>query len=329
MAASSSRFIVVDPKDRVPAHLHGAVIAIGNFDGIHRGHQSVLALARDIAKSENRPALVMTFEPHPRSFFKPETPVFRLTPPSLKAKIVEQLGFDGIIVVPFNRQLATTSAEDFVSQILLDKLKSGHVVTGYNFHFGARRAGTPAFLQQAGQKHGFGVTTVPSFNDEDAEPVSSSRVRAALENSAASEAAGLLGYRWMVEGIVREGKKLGRTLGFPTANLEMPEANRLANGIYAVRLRRASGIIHDGVASFGRRPTFDNGAELLETFVFDFDHDLYNEEVTVSLFGYLRSEEKFDTVDDLIEQMKRDEAEARVLLQGAKPLTRLDEKLNF
>lgn len=326
---SMNKFIPIDLKDGVPADMQFSVVAIGNFDGIHRGHQAVLELAKDIARSENRPALMMTFEPHPRSLFKPDMPVFRLTPQSLKAQIIEKLGLDGMVVVPFDLELAGTSADDFVAKILLEKLNAGHVVTGYNFHFGKGRLGTPAFLQEAGRKNGFGVTTVPSFEDESGEPVSSSRIRAALESGNVVQASGLLGYRWNAEGIVQKGKQLGRTLGFPTANLELPSSNRLANGIYAARLRRQDGTIHDGVACYGRRPTFDNGVELLETFVFDFDDNLYGEKISVSLFGYLRGEEKFDSVDALVEQMKKDAVEARALLAGVRPLSELDEALNF
>ncbi len=329
MLTTNPEFAWIDIDAGIAENLKGVVVAIGNFDGIHRGHQAVLELAKGIARSERRPALVMTFEPHPRSVFNPDSPVFRLTPIALKAKIIEILGFDGVIVVPFSREFAGTSAETFVSDILLEKLDVGHVVTGYDFHFGAKRVGTPSYLQQAGQENEFGVTTLPSFNDESAEPVSSSRVRRALECGDVAEAAGLLGYRWNFAGKVQKGKQLGRTLGFPTANLETPASCRLAHGIYAVRLRRQSGEIHDGVASFGRRPTFDNGVVILEAFVFDFDEDIYDETVSVSLFGYLRGEEKFDNVEELVEQMQLDAREAKALLQGVQPLTELDDVLNF
>ncbi len=329
MLTTNPEFAWIDIDAGIAENLMGAVVAIGNFDGIHRGHQAVLALAKDIAKSENRPALVMTFEPHPRSVFNPDTPVFRLTPIALKAEIFEILGFDGVLVVPFSKEFAATSAESFVSDILLEKLNVSHVVTGYDFHFGAKRVGTPSYLQQAGQENGFGVTTLPSFNDESAEPVSSSRVRRALESGNVVEAAGLMGYRWNFAGEVQKGKQLGRTLGFPTANLDTPGSSRLARAIYAVRLRRQSGQIYDGVASFGRRPTFDNGAVVLETFIFDFDEDIYGETVSVSLFGYLRGEEKFDTVEELVEQMRLDEKEAQALLSGVRPISELDNLLNF
>ncbi len=329
MAAHSTEFSCVDLISDTPENLQSAVVAIGNFDGVHRGHQAVLALTKDIAASENRPAIVMTFEPHPRNYFAPDTPVFRLTSQSQKSLLLQILGLNGIVVVPFDNSLANTTAEEFVARILVGNLGVGHVVTGYNFHFGKARQGTPLYLQEAGDRFGFGVTTVPSFGDERGDSVSSSRIRAALTAGKVSEAAGLLGYRWNVDGKVQQGKKLGRTLGFPTANLVLPDYTRLTNGIYAVRVRRADGSLHDGVASFGRRPTFDNGAELFETFLFDFNDDLYDESISVSLFGFLRGEEKFTSADALIEQMKKDESEARALLAGVQPLSTLDGVLNF
>ena len=329
MTANSTDFSCVDLKSDLPANLKNAVVAIGNFDGVHRGHQTVLALTKDIANSENRPAIVMTFEPHPRNYFAPDETVFRLTSKSQKSVLLHNLGLNGIVVVPFDKALANTSAEEFVANILVSKLGVGHVVTGYNFHFGKARQGTPVFLQEAGNRFGFGVTTVPSFGDEGGESVSSSRIRLALAAGNVSEAAGLLGYRWNVAGTVQQGKKLGRTLGFPTANLVLPDFTRLTNGIYAVRVRRENGPLHDGVASFGRRPTFDNGTELFETFLFDFDDDLYGENIIVSLFGFLREESKFDSAEALVEQMKKDAAEARALLAGVQPLSALDGVLNF
>ncbi len=329
MVTPANYFSSVNLSESVPSSLKGAVVAIGNFDGIHRGHQAVLDLAKDIAKSENRPAVMMTFEPHPRSLFQPGKPVFRLTSETLKARIVSKLGFDGMVVVPFDLELAQTTAKEFVTQILVKKLSVGHVVTGYNFHFGKDRVGTPAFLQESGRENGFGVTTLPSYDDKSEIPVSSSRVRTALESGKTREAAHLLGYRWNAEGIVQRGKQLGRTLGFPTANIILPNANRLSYGIYAVRFSREDGSIYDGVASFGRRPTFDDGMEVLETFIFDFEGDLYGERIAVSLFEYLRGEEKFETVEALVVQMKKDATKSKVLLGNVLPLSGLDRALNF
>ena len=314
----------------LPAHLRGGVVAIGNFDGVHRGHQAVLGRALEEARRRDVPALALTFEPHPRKVFRPDIPLFVLTPPKMKAKLLSYLGFSCLVVQPFTREFAASSAETFVTDILEKNLGICHVVTGFNFHFGKDRQGGPAYLMEAGKRHGFGVTLVDAFRDEGASVVSSSRIRTALGEGDPVEAAGLLGYRFTVQGEVVGGEKLGRTLGFPTANMRLSPEAALKEGIYAVRFRRADGSLHDGVASYGRRPTIDeNGAPLLETFLFDFSGDLYGEVCDVSFFGYLRSEEKFDGLDALVAQMKRDEAEARALLAGVTPLSDLDRQITF
>jgi riboflavin kinase / FMN adenylyltransferase len=314
----------------VPAQLRGGVVAIGNFDGVHRGHQAVLERALAEARRRDVPALVLSFEPHPRTVFQPDIPLYVITPPPMKARLVAELGFAALVQQPFDREFAGQSAEEFVTRVLDEGLGISHAVTGFDFHFGKNRQGGPAFLMEAGERHGFGVTLVDAFRDEGAEVVSSSRIRTLLEQGEVAEAAGLLGYRYTVEAEVVRGKQLGRELGFPTANMALPENTGLKHGIYAVRLRRADGTLHDGVASFGRRPTVDdNGAPLLETFVFDFSGDLYGERCSISFFGFLRGEVKFDRLDTLIVQMKRDEAEARALLSGARPLSDLDRRLTF
>lgn len=319
-----------ETKEPLPEHLRGGVVAIGNFDGVHRGHQSVLNRALEIAHARGVPALLLTFEPHPRSVFRPDQPVFRLTPAPLKARILEGMGFAAVIEYPFNRQFSQMSAAEFVRNVLLDWLHAGHVVTGFDFHFGNAREGGPAFLIAAGEQHGFGVTLVDAFRDENTEVISSSRIRALLADGVVTEAAGLLGYRYTVEAEVIGGKQLGRALGFPTANMQLPPEAALRKGIYAVRFRRADGTIRDGVASFGRRPTVDsNGVPLLETFVFDFSGDLYGEVCTVSFFEHLRDELKFDGLDALVVQMKRDEEEARALLSGVRPIGEIDAKIAF
>jgi riboflavin kinase/FMN adenylyltransferase len=314
----------------LPAHLRGGVVAIGNFDGVHRGHQAVLGRALDEARRLGVPALALTFEPHPRKVFQPDEPLFVLTPPSMKARLLALLGFDGMVEQKFTREFAAQSAEAFVTEVLEHCLGVSHAVTGFDFHFGKDRQGGPAFLMAAGERHGFGVTLVDAFRDEGAEVVSSSRIRALLEEGDVAQAAGLLGYRFTVEAEVVGGQQLGRTLGFPTANMTLPAGAALRHGIYAVRFRRADGTLHDGVASFGRRPTVDdNGAPLLETFVFDFSGDLYGEICSVSFFGWLRGEEKFDGLEPLVAQMKRDEEEARALLAGVRPLSELDGNVAF
>ena len=201
-------------------------MAIGNFDGVHRGHQAVLERALAEARRRGVPALVLTFEPHPRKVFRPDMPLFVLTPPPMKARLLSHLGFAALVEQPFTRDFASLSAEAFVTDVLDRNLGISHAVTGFDFHFGKDRQGGPAFLMAAGERHGFGVTLVDAFRDEGAEVVSSSRIRALLGEGEVAEAAGLLGYRFTVESEVIGGQQLGRTLGFPTANMRLsPEAD--------------------------------------------------------------------------------------------------------
>ncbi|KJF65845.1 bifunctional riboflavin kinase/FAD synthetase [Rhizobium nepotum] len=319
-----------EKKEPLPEALRGGVIAIGNFDGVHRGHRAVLDRALELAEARGVPALVLTFEPHPRSIFRPETPVFRLTPAPLKARILEAIGFRSVIEYPFDREFSQRSADEFVNSILVDWLGASAVVTGFDFHFGKGREGGPAFLMAAGKRHGFDVTLVDAFRDEGADVVSSSRIRSLLCEGEVAGAAGLLGYRFTVESEVIGGQKLGRTLGYPTANMALAPETELKAGIYAVRFRRPDGAIHDGVASFGYRPTVtENGAALLETYVFDFSGDLYGEICSVSFFGHLRDELKFDGLEPLVAQIRRDEEEARAMLSGVRPLSEVDAKIAF
>lgn len=319
-----------EKKEPLPDNLKGGVVAIGNFDGVHRGHRAVLDRALELARARNIPVLALTFEPHPRTVFRPETPVFRLTPAPVKARLLAAEGFQSVIEYPFDRDFAQRSAEDFVKSVLVDWLGASAVVTGFDFHFGKGREGGPAFLMEAGRRHGFDVTLVDAFRDEGADVVSSSRIRELLLQGDVVGAAGLLGYRYTVEAEVIGGQKLGRTLGYPTANMALPPETGLKPGIYAVRFRRMDGRLYDGVASFGYRPTVtDNGAALLETFVFDFSGDLYGELCSVSFFGHLRDELKFDGLEPLVAQIKRDEEEARALLAGVKPLGELDALIAF
>ena len=322
---------VFDSTSHLPQSLKGGVVAIGNFDGVHRGHQAVLDEASAIAGGLGVKVNVLTFEPHPRSLFRPQEPVCRLTPAPMKARILGMLGVEAVYEQRFDKEFAARSASDFISEVLVGQLGAAHIVTGYDFRFGKGREGDTDMLVHAGRESGFGVTLAPAFRDEGGEVISSTRIRSALAAGDTAGAAGLLGYRHAVEGEIIHGKKLGRTLGFPTANMALPPATNLKPGIYAVRLRRADGTLHDGVASFGRRPTVDepDAPLLLETFVFDASPDLYGETCTVSLFGYLRPEIRFDGLDPLVDQMKRDEAEARALLAGVTPLSALDRELNF
>ncbi|MBW3097102.1 bifunctional riboflavin kinase/FAD synthetase [Pseudohoeflea sp. DP4N28-3] len=316
---------------RIPANLSAGVVAIGNFDGVHRGHQAVLAQALETAEQAGTKASVLTFEPHPRTLFRPEQPVFRLTPAPMRARILGLMGFAAVYEQAFDKNFAALDAETFIETVLRRDLDAVHVVTGFNFHFGKNRQGDAAFLADAGRRHGFGVTRVGAFEGEAGKTISSSRIRELLSGGDVVAAAGLLGYRFSLQAEVMHGQKLGRTLGYPTANMALPPQTTLQPGIYAVRLRRADGTLFDGVASFGRRPTVADADAplLLETFVFDAAPDLYGETCTVSFFGYLRGEEKFDDLEALKSQMKTDEAEARALLAGVTPISPLDRQLTF
>lgn len=314
----------------LPAELAGGVVAIGNFDGVHRGHQAVLERALECARASQVPALVLTFEPHPRVVFRPDVALPRITPAPMRARLLERLGFDAVVEQEFDRAFAGNDAESFVAHTLVEGLAIRHVVTGFDFHFGRQRQGGPAYLMEAGKRFGFGVTLVDAFRDEGAAIVSSSTIRECLAAGDVATAAGLLGYRYTVRAPVIHGQKLGRTLGYPTANMMLPADTALQHGIYAVRLRREDGALLDGVASFGRRPTVvEDGAALLETFVFDFSGDLYGQICEVSFFARLRGELKFDGLEPLMVQMRQDEAEARACLAGVKPLSPLDEAVAF
>jgi riboflavin kinase/FMN adenylyltransferase len=329
VSAVSGPLRIAEPA-QLPAALRGGVVAIGNFDGVHRGHVAVLEQAAEIARRQGRPLLALTFEPHPRDHFRPDEPLFRLTPAPLKARLLGLSGVDAVVEMAFGERLATTTAGDFVGDVLVGGLGAAHVVTGFDFHFGKGREGGPAYLRDAGERLGFGVTCIAAFGDEGGATVSSSRIRELLSQGEVAEAAGLLGYRYTVESEVGHGQKLGRTLGFPTANMALPTGTALRHGIYAVRLREPDGALHDGVASFGRRPTVeDDGRPLLETYLFDYAGDLYGKTCTVSFFGFLRPELKFDGLDPLVAQMRRDTDEARALLSGVRPLGEADIALGF
>src|SRR5229473_2861721 len=248
-------FAVVRGDAPLDPALHGAVVAIGNFDGVHRGHRAVIAAALARAKAIERPAAALTFEPHPRSVFRPGEPLFRLTDERAKLRLLAATGLSGAIVLRFDAALARLSAEDFVTRVLIGRLAVSGVAIGFDFHFGMKRAGSPDYLAAQGAKRGFAVDVVPRFEAE-GRPVRSGPIRAALSAGEVTEAAELLGYPWFVSGEVVHGDQRGRELGFPTANLRLDPGCGLKHGIYAVRLgvgeRR-----YDGVASFGRRPMFD------------------------------------------------------------------------
>ena len=313
---SNRHFLVVEDPEELPPGLRGPVVAIGNFDGVHRGHQAVIARARALAADLGRPCAVLTFEPHPANYFAGAPVIFRLTTEDAKATALARLGLDGMIVLRFDDALAALDAAAFVSDILVGRLGITAAVIGYDFHFGRKRGGTPQGLADEGRRLGFAVeivTRIETDADGDLGAVSSTAIRKALEAGDVATAGTLLGHAYFVMGEVVHGQKLGRTLGFPTANLRLDPSSRLRHGIYAVRVR-GEGIDHGGVASFGRRPTFDNGAPLLEVVLFDFDGDLYGRTIEVDFVAWIRGEEKFDSVEALVIRMNVDAAEARASL---------------
>ena len=300
----------------LPADATGAVLALGNFDGVHRGHRTVIGAAGTIAHTLGVPHGVLSFEPHPRQVFRPQDEPFRLTPLRVKARELELLGADLLFSLHFDAEFAQRSAENFVTEILVDALAVRHVVVGYDFVFGRGRAGTVAFLKEMGARHGFGVEVIEPVADAGTEVISSTRVREHLVAGRPADAARLLGRFWEIDGRVEHGDKRGRTIGFPTANLMLGEYLRPAAGVYAVR----AGIEHehrtdwyDAVANLGTRPTV-GGTELrLEVHFFDFSGDLYGAHVRVALVDYLRPERKFASFDELKQQIAADAVAARAV----------------
>jgi riboflavin kinase / FMN adenylyltransferase len=295
--------------------LFGAVVAIGNFDGVHRGHKAVIAAAEKRAEMLGRPAAALTFEPHPRIFFNPGEPLFRLTDAATKLRLLAATGLDGAIVLTFDDALANLTAEDFVARILVERFAVSGAAIGFNFQFGANRSGSPDLLAAEGRKRGFAVDVVPPLQDR-GRPVSSQPIREALAAGRLDEAAELLGYPWFISGTVIHGDKRGREFGFPTANLKPDASCGLRHGIYAVRVA-VGGRRYDGVASFGRRPMFDAGTVLLEIFLFDFSGDLYGATIDVAFIAFIRDEAKFASAKELIRQMGEDSRLAREALACA------------
>lgn len=292
------------------------IVAIGNFDGAHLGHRAVAtsarALGQDLAgKERGTEVLALTFDPHPRQFFQPDRPHFRLVPENRRGEALRRIGFDGVVILPFGAALAGLAPETFIEEVLVKRLHAAGVVVGEDFHFGKGRAGTPALLKAEGERRGVAVRFVSPFRDADDTVVASSAIRKALAEGRVEDANRMLGYPYSVSGPVLHGEKRGRELGYRTANMRLDPATGLAHGIYAVRVRLDDGRLVPGVASFGRRPHFDNGAPLLETHLFDFEGDLYGREIEVIFASYLRGEAKFDSLDALIAQMDADSAEAR------------------
>jgi riboflavin kinase / FMN adenylyltransferase len=300
----------------VPARLRGGIVALGNFDGFHLGHQAVVGRARERARAEGRPLLVATFDPHPVRFFKPDAAPFRLTTLDQRARLFAEAGADAMVVFGFDAALAGLTAEDFVAERLVGLLGVAGVVTGDDFTFGKARGGNVAVLAALGEHHGFSVDTVGAVA-AGGEPVSSSRIRDLLKAGDPGGAAALLTRPFAIEGVVQHGDKLGRTIGYPTANVAMGSYLRPAYGIYAVRVRLDDGRVVNGAANLGIRPSFDPPKELLEAYLFDFAEDLYGRVIDVALIAYLRPEAKFDSLDALTAQMDADCTKAREILSAA------------
>ncbi len=295
------RFTVIRDTTPATAIPKGAVVAMGNFDGVHLGHRAVIDAALRMGRAHGTPALAVTFEPHPRSFFSPNSPQFRLTDEAGKLRLLAGTGLAGAVVMTFDKARAGTPAQDFIHHDLIDRLGISGIAVGYDFHFGKGRVGSPSLLVSEAPRLGIEVD-VQAHVDIEERPVSSS--------------ATMLGGPWFVTGEVIHGEKRGRDLGYPTANIRLDKNCGLKHGIYAVRAGRGAERF-DGVASFGRRPTFDNGAPLLEVFLFDFKGDLYGTALDVAFIAFIRDELKFDSVDTLVRQMDDDSARARAALTAA------------
>jgi riboflavin kinase/FMN adenylyltransferase len=303
---------VVHGYSHVPLDARSAVVAIGNFDGVHRGHRALIAEASSRASALGRRPGVMVFEPHPREFFQPNEQHFRLTPLTRKIAIFRELGVRAAFVQTFDQAMAQMTAQEFIERVLVAGLGVAHVVVGYDFYFGHKRGGNPETLAAAGEDLGFGVTIMPPVA-EAGEVFSSSQVRLHLAQGDVKGATHMLGEPWRVAGKVVGGAQRGAGLGYPTANVPMPKGTTLGHGIYAVRAH-VDGAAHDAAAYLGTRPTFDDGMPVLEVFLFDFEGDLYGREIEVEFIDFVRPDRKFDSAEALVRQMDEDVAKARAML---------------
>lgn len=301
----------------LPPAARGAVVCLGNFDGVHLGHQAVIGEARKIAEATGRPLAVLTFEPHTREFFRPNDPPFRLTPLRAKLHAFEPLGVDQVVALAFNQPLSELSAEEFASEVLARGMGVTHAVAGGNFRYGHKHAGSMETLAEAGSRHGFGVTAVEPVRDTDGTVYSATAIRALIAAGDLHRAGQLLGRPWEIDGHVISGDRRGRQLGFPTANLKLGEYLRPAYGVYAVRARldHQGAPWIDGVANLGIRPMWRTEEPMVEAHLFDFSQDIYGEILRVRLIERLRAEAKFSSVDELVQQVERDKEAARAVLR--------------
>ncbi len=307
---------VFDDWREVPAEWRGGAVALGNFDGVHKGHQTLLTVAAGKANALAAPLVALTFEPHPRRFFVSDTGPFRLTLPPAKVRLLEAHGVQAVLAQRFDASFAAIPADAFIDDILLRGLGARHVVCGYDFTFGARRSGNVEMLRERGKAQGFGVTVLDPVMRE-GEIYSSTRIREALRAGGASEAAELLGHPWEIEGVVEQGDQRGRTIGFHTANVALGEHLRPRFGVYAVRVLiegETGAVWRDAVANLGRRPTFGKLQENFEVHLFDFAGDLYGRTLRVALIDFIRPEMKFAGLDQLKAQIAADGRAARAVL---------------
>jgi len=311
----ASEFTVIRDSSPPAATPKGMVVAMGNFDGVHLGHRAVIDAARRMGLAHGRPAFAVTFEPHPRSYFSPNSPQFRLTDEAAKLRLLAATGLAGAVVMAFDKHRAETTAQDFIHHDLIERLGISGIAVGYDFHFGKGRVGSPGLLVAEAPRLGIEVD-VQAHVDIAERPVSSSAIRMALAEGQIEEATAMLGGPWLINGEVIHGEKRGRDLGYPTANIRLEKNCGLRHGIYAVRVGLGDRRF-DGVASFGRRPTFDNGAPLLEVFLFDFKGDLYGSRLDIAFIAFLREELKFDSLDALIRQMDDDSRASRERLAAS------------
>lgn len=312
---------IIRHYEKVAPSLQGAVFALGNFDGVHRGHQKVIGEAARAARELGVPLGVMVFEPHPQQFFFPDKPFFRLTPFRAKARLLERLGVGLLAALPFDAGMSEKDPAAFVGDVLLEGLGAAHVVVGYDFRFGKGRSGDVAALKSLCAQEGVDVTVVEAVRDGGA-AYSSSRIRELLADGKPREAAHLLGHWWAVDSHILHGDRRGRTIGFPTANMALEDHVEPAFGVYAVKVELEDPPhkgVYDGVANVGRRPTFDKDDVLLEVHVFDFDRDIYGQHAAVSFIDFLRPERKFDGLDSLKAQIAKDSEAARAVLKALPP----------
>ncbi|MDX5331803.1 MAG: bifunctional riboflavin kinase/FAD synthetase [Caulobacteraceae bacterium] len=292
----------------------GAAVALGNFDGVHRGHQQVIALAAKAARAAGLPLGVISFDPHPRRIFQPEAPAFRLMRPAQQARALEALGVDLFYVLPFDEEMKGLSDQDFARLVLHEGLDVRHVAVGFDISFGKGRTGSPATMRTYGERFGFGVSVAEAVADTDGEKYSSTGVRDALREGRPEDAAAILGRPFAIEGPVQRGRQLGRELGFPTANVHLDDYVQPRFGVYATRTRLPDGREIPGVANIGVNPTVGEVAPLLEVWLFDFDEDIYDQTIETDLITFLRPEAKFGSLQEMVDQVMRDADHARKIL---------------